>query len=61
MLSLAMLLLIIDPTTILHRFGILEFGFKVRLRRVNLIQNDRAKRSKKSAISNPQSKIAPKS
>jgi hypothetical protein len=29
MLSFAMLLLIIEPTFIPHRFGILEFGFKV--------------------------------
>jgi hypothetical protein len=42
-------------------FRILEFGFKVRLRRINLIKNDRAKRYNKSAIRNPKSKIAPKS
>jgi hypothetical protein len=40
-------------------FGILEFGFKVRLRRINIIKDDRAKRYNKSAIQNPQSKIAP--
>jgi hypothetical protein len=42
-------------------FGILEFGFKVCLRRINLAKNDRAKRYNKSAIKNPKSKIAPKS
>ena len=42
-------------------FGILEFGFKVRLRRINLIKNDRAKRYNKSEIRSPKSKIAPKS
>jgi hypothetical protein len=41
-------------------FWILEFGFKVRLRRINLLKTDRAKRYNKSAIRNPQSKISPK-
>ncbi|CAB1071244.1 hypothetical protein D1AOALGA4SA_1161 [Olavius algarvensis Delta 1 endosymbiont] len=39
-------------------FQILDF--KVRLR-INLIQNDRVKRINKSAVRNPQSKIAPES
>ena len=39
-------------------FRILEFGFNVRLRRINLIKNDRAKRYNKSAIQNLKSKIA---
>jgi hypothetical protein len=41
-------------------FWILEFGVKVRLQRINLLKTDRAKRYNKSAIQNPQSKIAPK-
>jgi hypothetical protein len=42
------------------RFRILEFGFKVRLQRINLIKNDRAKRYNKSAIHNLKSKIGVK-
>ena len=75
MLSFALLLLKSDPSFIPYKFWILEFGFKVRLRRINLIKNDRAKRYNKSAIppgrrslcplraggQNPESKIAPKS
>jgi hypothetical protein len=52
MLSFALLLLKRDPTFIAHKFWILEFGFKVRLWRINLIKNDRAKRYNKSAIQN---------
>jgi hypothetical protein len=50
MLSFALLLLKSDSTFIPHKFWILEFGFKVRLWRINLIKNDRAKRYDKSAI-----------
>ena len=60
-LSFELLLLKSDPSFIPHQFWILEFGFKVRLRRINLIKNDRAKRYNKSAIQNPKSKIIPKS
>jgi hypothetical protein len=56
MLSFAMLLLIIDPTFIPHRFGILSLPPADQLDK-----NDRAKRSNKSAIRIPQSKIFPKS
>jgi len=42
-------------------FWILEFGFNVCHRQINLIKNDRAKRYNKSPIRNPKSKIAPKS
>jgi hypothetical protein len=49
MVSFAMLLLIIDPTFIPHRFGILEFGFKVFCQFIKTIEQ--------SDTTNPQSAI----
>jgi len=51
----------LDWVRINFGFRILDFGFEVRLRRINLIKNDRAKRYNKSAINNLKSKIASKS
>ena len=61
MFCFGMLILESDSSFIPHKFWILELGFKVRLRWINLINIDRAKRYNKSEIRGPQSKFVPKS
>jgi hypothetical protein len=56
--TFALILLKSDSTFIPHEFWILEFGYNVCLRRINLIKNDRAKQFNKSAFQDPKSKIA---